>query len=507
MAHVVSRGPQLWRNYHGTATCSLEDQIELFNGAAITGRAVLKEAALAIQALLQRAKTAGRIVRPVGSGWSPSELALSEGGWQVETTRLNRGFRIARGDLAEGAEVAPESLLLCQAGMLVDEVSDRAEREMGRALRTAGASNGQTLAGACATGTHGSVLGMGGIQDQVRAVQIVTPAGIFWIEPDRPVLSDAFIEATGSAVIRSDEVFAAAQLAVGAMGFVTALLIETVPIYLVRAIQKKHVMTREELAMLGRGDFHGFSRAVALDEMPYFVQAIFNPYAPFKGKSLLKLLYKQPYRDDYVRQPPAKLGAGYDALTLAGKVMDTIPFVKGRLLQKLMELSYAGGPDETMPPALGTWGETTETHIPLADLFNGSVTIARDDLVRAFDVIIHAFTKGGGGTVVTCRFMDRAAGLLAPARFPHNAVIDFDGPRSKSSHRSYQRVTAALDEAGIPFTRHWAKTNDLTAARVRRDYGADLDRWRAAQHRLMPDPADRAVFRNDELVRLGLIEA
>ena len=109
--------------------------------------------------------------------------------------------------------------------------------------------------------------------------------------------------------------------------------------------------------------------------------------------------------------------------------------------------------------------------------------------------------------MVTCRFMDRAAGLLAPARFEHNAVIDFDGPRSRSSHRSYQRVTAALDAAGINFTRHWAKTNDLTAARVRRDYGADLDRWLAAQHRLMPDPADRAIFRNDELVRLGLIHA
>ena len=39
MAHVVSRGPQLWRNYHGTATCSLEDRMEIFNGAAITGRA------------------------------------------------------------------------------------------------------------------------------------------------------------------------------------------------------------------------------------------------------------------------------------------------------------------------------------------------------------------------------------------------------------------------------------------------------------------------------------
>ena len=67
-------------------------------------------------------------------------------------------------------------------------------------------------------------------------------------------------------------------------------------------------------------------------------------------------------------------------------------------------------------------------------------------------------------------------------------------------------VVAKLDALGIRFTRHWGKTNDLDAVRVARDYGDDYRRFRVAQRRLMPDSADRAVFRSDPVVHLGLID-
>src|SRR3546814_6222039 len=75
--------------------------------------------------------------------------------------------------------------------------------------------------------------------------------------------------------------------------------------------------------------------------------------------------------------------------------------------------------------------------------------------------------------------MERAQGLLAPARFTHNAVIDFDGPRSRRTADAYARVVECLDAEGIAFTRHWAKSCHLDAARVAADYGEDFRRWRA----------------------------
>ena len=207
-----------------------------------------------------------------------------------------------------------------QAGATVDEVNDSAE-ELGLSLSTGGASNGQTLAGAAATGTHGSVLTAGGIQDHIRALQVVTPSGIFWVEPLRPVMAAGFVADTGSIILRDDDVFAACLVAVGAMGFVTALVIECEPIYMVRNIQKRGRLTRQHITQLSIGDFRGFSRAVALDEDPYFVQVILNPFDPFDRDALLRLSVSRDY-DPSIPPPPRPLaGAGYDALTLIGKAM------------------------------------------------------------------------------------------------------------------------------------------------------------------------------------------
>lgn len=502
MPAPLHRGPQRWTNYHETGCAELADLVELINSSAQAGRDVLCEVARDVLALLQRARDAGVQVRPLGSGWSPSPICLVDRGWLVETRRINRCFRLGLDDAAAGVDAS--RLMLVQAGATVDEVNDSAH-ELGLSLTTCGASNGQTLAGAAATGTHGSVLTAGGIQDHIRALQVVTPSGIFWVEPLGPVMAPAFVAATGSIILRDNDVFAACLVSVGVMGFVTAMVIECEPIYMVRNIQKRGRLERRHITQLALGDFRGFSRELALDEDPYFAQVILNPFAPFSKDALLRFLYRRAY-DPAIAPPPRPLvGAGYDALTLIAKAMAGLDVFRADVLQLAMRAGYAVQRDIADPEAVATWGNTTEPHNPIANLFNGSVTLERAELERAFDPLIKAFVSGGGGTVITLRFMKRAAGLLAPARFADNVVIDFDGPRSDVSHRSYQAVVARLDALGIRFTRHWGKTNDLDAARVARDYGVHYTRFRAAQRRMMPDPGDLAVFGSDSLIHLGLI--
>ena len=505
MAHAVRRGPQDWINYHGTAGCALADRIELWNDATVSGRETLREAAQLVQHLLRQAQHAVVRVRAVGSAWSPAPIALCPDGWLLDMPRLNRTFRLAQADLLPDTAADPAALILAQGGTLIDEINDRVERDLHRSLRTTGASNGQTIAGACATGTHGSVLTAGGTQDHVRAVQIATPSDIWWVEPSAGLLHDDFIAACGAKPLRDDDAFEAARLSVGALGVVTAMVLETVPCFLVEVLQAKRIVSHTEIEMLSAGDFRGFSKLVGRDEEPYFVQVIVNPYNPEKGKALVKLLYRRAWRADYPKPGPVPLGASYDTLTLLGDLLERFPFLRGWLLQQVMELSYPDGPKPGEPLPIGTWGEMTETHTPLGSLFNGSVTVAREELGAVFGTILKAYRQGGGGNSVTIRFMEQAKGLLAPARFAHNAVIDFDGVRSTASLASYHKVVAALDAKGIAFGRHWAKTNSLDAARVRADYGDKLDRFLAAQAKIMPDPADRALFRNPELAKLGLI--
>ena len=490
-----------WTNYHGTGVCEDVTRFALRSGDAQRGRDELAIAAGAVREWLARAKAAGKRARPLGAGWSPSNINICADGWLLHTRRFNRCFRVAPVDVRPAVDA--RALMLVEAGALVDEVSDKLE-EQGRSLWTSGAGNGQTFAGACATGTHGSMIARGGIQDHVRAVQIVTPAGVFWVEPEQGVMSDGFVAATGSTLLRDDDVFAAVRLPVGSLGVVTAMVVDSVPKFLVRPIQNLRTVRREALDWLAAGDFRRFSAAYALDRDPDFVQMIVNPYKPFKRPAMLRFLYREPWRTDYARAAPGELGAGYDALSLLGRLLDDYRFARGALLQFAMKLGYASGPDVDDPPVYGSWGEGLDTHRPLADLFNASVTIDRADLPHVFELVCRAYARHGGSTVMTVRFMERAEGLLAPARFPHNAVIDFDGPRSARTADAYAAVIDLLDAEGVAFTRHWAKSCQLDAARVAADYGEDLQRWCAARDRLMPDPADRAVFRSRVLDGLGL---
>src|SRR3546814_8416596 len=121
---------------------------------------------------------------------------------------------------------------------------------------------------------------------------------------------------------------------------------------------------------------------------------------------MLRFLYCEPWRDEYPRATPGQLGAGYAALSLLGRLLDDYPWARGALLQFAMKMGFAAGPDVDDPSVYGSWGEGLDTHRPMADLFNASVTIDRADLARAFERICAVYARYGGSTVVTVR-LDR----------------------------------------------------------------------------------------------------
>jgi FAD binding domain-containing protein len=492
-----------WENYHRTGTSHLKGRYALRSGDAGRGRDDIAQAAAAVRDWLREAKRRDIPVRPVGGAWSLSNIQLVQNGWMLNTRRFNRCFRLAAADFARPASVDAGAFLLVEGGVQIDEINDRLQ-EIGRSLCTTGASNGQTLPGACATATHGSVLGAGGIQQHVRAVQLVTPAGIWWIEPAAGVMSEDFVRDTGSTLLRDDGAFAAAQVAVGSLGIVTAMVIEAEPLYLVRPYLKRIDFSRDDLEALQRGDFRAFSEAKGVKGLdPYFVMVITTPNRPFGGKAVVRFLYKFPYRPDYRRQKPAALGAGYDAQTMLGWALRNFPLARGWILQTIMRLAVGKGITDEV---YGTWGETLETPKPVSSSFSGALFCDRARLVQTLEALCRAFSRAGGSTAVTLRFVKGGHGLLSPARWPDTAVIDCDGPGGAGTRRAFLRVLGALEREGIPHTLHWGKINNLTPARVAADYGDDLVRWKAVRDRLLPDPADRRLFATEELRAFGLVD-
>jgi hypothetical protein len=502
----------IWENYHKTGTSRLVGRYSLRSGDAGSGREDIAQAAREVREWLGKAQAKRVPVRPVGGAWSLSNIQLVQDGWMLNTRRFNRCFRLAPADFAPTRTVDAKAFLLVEGGVQVDEVLDKLQ-EMGRSLVTTGASNGQTFPGACATGTHGSVPTAGGIQQHVRAVQMVTPSGVWWIEPAAGLMSDEFIAATGSTPLRDDQAFAAALVAVGSLGIVTAMVIESVPLFLVRPYLKRIDFNRQDLEMLQRGDFRAFSDAKGLkgplefkglkgEDDPYFTMVILRPDKPF-GQAVVRFLYKFPYHPGYVRQKPAELGAGYDAQSIIVWALRNFPWARGFILHTLMRVAVGKG---VTGEVYGTWGETLEASRPTSASFSAGVFCDRGTLAQTVDALCTAFSRAGGSTAVTLRFVKGGPGygLLSPARWEHSAAIDCDGPGGPATVRAYMDMLQVLEREGIPFTLHWGKINNLNAKRVADDYGPDLARWKAVRNQLLPTPADRALFATEELQNFGL---
>ncbi|NIZ90443.1 D-arabinono-1,4-lactone oxidase [Kineococcus rubinsiae] len=160
-----------------------------------------------VAAVVARAAATGRTVRPLGSGHSGSPVAAGDD----VCLRLTHLDAVRPVDLARG-------LVAVGAGTRLDALSAALLRH-GLAVANLGDIDRQTLAGALATGTHGTGAAHPSLAGGVRAL--------------RMVLADGSV-ATCSPRERP-ELFAAALVGLGAYGVVTEVLLHCPPAFLLAA--------------------------------------------------------------------------------------------------------------------------------------------------------------------------------------------------------------------------------------------------------------------------------
>ena len=114
--------------------------------------------------VLRAAASDGLVVRPVGSGHSFTPLCVTDG-MQVDLSRLDRLL-----------DVDDAGVATAQAGITLHALS-AALHQRGRALENLGDVDTQTLAGALATGTHGTGGAFGNLSAQMVGGRLVTAAG------------------------------------------------------------------------------------------------------------------------------------------------------------------------------------------------------------------------------------------------------------------------------------------------------------------------------------------
>jgi len=484
-----------WKNYHETVAQRVRRLEMVDHPPTADCAAWLRTGARLVGEQLGR----GADVRPLGTSWSFSRLSQTEGD-VFSTKRLSAVWPLAPSQLAAG--VSGRQLRLVAGGTKIKDLNQALEAQL-LSLRTSGASNGQSVAGATATGTHGSVPAYGGFQDHVRGLHLVTgPERSIWLEPS-PFLSPAFTAGFASEHRTDPVLFDAALVHLGGMGFVNAMLIEAADRFLVGVVQRKVTLGRDAIDELAAGRFDLVAARIGFPD-PYFLQVILNPFRPWDRSALIRLLVPLPERAELAAAEFLGGILDLDPLNALGEVIRWLPDgARGQVIAILMRKLYPVTPAPGTAPAPLPWSATTPDHRKVGDLYSTGIAIERTRLGEALDAMLPAFRRNDGGDAVcTLRFVRASAGALAIARDPHNVVVDFDGLRTAASRKAYGRALAALDGANIPSRQHWGKLSHLDAARVRRDHGDAVDRWRAARSTLLGP--DAASFRSRALIDWGL---
>jgi L-gulono-1,4-lactone dehydrogenase len=181
-------GPGEWRNWAGTA-------------AARPARWAQPRTAAEISAAVKEAAAAGLQVRALGSGHSFTSAAATRG--------LALDLSLWTGVTAADTQTG---LVTVRSGTTLRALN-AALAEFGLALANLGDIDAQTIAGALATGTHGTGARLGGLATQVEALDLVLADG-------SPVTCSASAW---------PELFAAARVGLGALGVITAVTLRCEP--------------------------------------------------------------------------------------------------------------------------------------------------------------------------------------------------------------------------------------------------------------------------------------
>ena len=183
-------GGAAWANWSGTVRCA--------------PRAIARPTSEDhLVALMRDAARRGETVRAAGSGHSHTPLVACDG--VIVVLDALRGIRDCD---------ASRRLARIGAGSLLSSLGAPLRAE-GLAMANLGDVDVQTLAGALATGTHGTGRRLGGLATQVAGLRLVTPRG----------------EVVACSESESPEIFAAARVSLGALGVASEVTLRLVPAY------------------------------------------------------------------------------------------------------------------------------------------------------------------------------------------------------------------------------------------------------------------------------------
>lgn len=177
---------------------------------------------------VQRAEASRMRIKSVGSGHSPSDIAITDG-FLIDMSRLTHLLPLPVEQLRAG--VNPKHLVNVQGGITIKDLNHQLDQKE-LALLNMGAIDAQTITGAISTGTHGTGRNQISMPGMVRSIVVVASGSrVFRVEPTRGLTDPEKHDELGIELIQKDQLFYSLILNLGAMGVIYSLIIEVRPQY------------------------------------------------------------------------------------------------------------------------------------------------------------------------------------------------------------------------------------------------------------------------------------
>ena len=458
------------------------------------------------------AENAGAQIRAVGAAWSLS----------VETRYLNEIIDIgvnpthlAPGYVGYANEPTPgDHLCLVQCGASVAHIN-HALAVNGLSMRTCGASNGQTIAGAIATGTHGASLDVGSMHDAVAGLHIIGGNGeSFWVEREsEPVAGPTLLAGLNATAIRSDDVFNAALVSFGAFGIVHAVMLRIEPLYLLKVYRWRsgYNGVLRKLSRTLNFDVMKIPGQAAAMPRPDHFEFVLDPYHPGNA-AYVAAMYKKDAPQDYEADFVTHGGTlGSDMMHLASKLAGMAPNIAKMVLSDEVAdgnplMNVPGAPDV----AARSMGEVFYGISAGGLAGSTEIGVALADAERAIDVVLDTIVEFEGRRqpylgLIAVRYIPKSKATLAFSRFNMTCTIELACVRTRHTSRFFRTVWENLAAADVLFTLHWGQENHLSKQRVLSMYGAPaVKSWVDARAKLLPTDEARQTYANAFTDRCGL---
>jgi hypothetical protein len=495
----------VWHNKHQNVSQPYERLYDVWNPSGGGDPfAAMRSTASALQGLIGQAIRGRKRLRAYGGKWSLSHAPVTNGRL-LNSKAMNWRFFLKPRHVEPRYQGRPEELLLVQSGVSVKEANE-VLAEANLALKTSGASNGQTMVGAISTGTHGSAFGFGSMPDYVVGIHLLTgPNTSIWLErASYPVVNEQFAQRLGAQLKRDDALFNAALVSFGSFGIINSLLIEATPLYLLNATRWRVPYDVSPGSPLHRAmtrlDFSGLQ--MPQGGTPHHFEVVVNTHDLEDGV-FLTAMYKQPYSAAHQPPPPPRFGGlspGEDLLGVIGALATLLPdtLVKP-FVNEIIGRSY-----KTYRDVVGTPGEIFSSTTLVGKGMSMELGVPPEYCTQIIDFVRACPQVQRYAGVIGIRYVKKSTASLGFTKFgPITCTLEFQAAYSEGTQALYDFVWAELERRRIPYTLHWGQMNHFTPQRVRAMYGAAVDSWIRSREALL-DANSRAVFTSPFLESTGL---